>query len=139
MIRLMLRRWRKSREGIFKTRSKITNRFTCMIYISLWACDLDTATDLPRHLQRLYESVSRSALQRDPEVCAEREPVPVEELLEPFSLPEAFLLEATAAAQQKSLRLAAAVIAVYTRDAPPQEAVQPVGCQLQFLGTFPGN
>jgi len=105
-------------------------------FISVWAGRLDTATELPTHLKLLYDSIGHSRFERDPEVCAERELVPVEELLEPFSLCEEFASELTNAAKQQSLRLASVVVAVYTHERPRTEGLRPSGCGLQYLGTF---
>ena len=108
-----------------------------MSFISLWAGNIEPPGKLPEHLGRLYGSIGRSTFQRDPEVCAERELVPVAELLEPFSLVEPFLSQAMSAAEQKRLRLANTVVAVYTDDVPKTEAIEPAGCALRFVGTFP--
>jgi hypothetical protein len=106
-----------------------------MHFISFWAGNI--GSDLPRHLKALYASIGHSSFQRDPEVCAERERVPIEELLEPFSLTEAFLAEAIAAAGRQSLHLATTVVAVYTQNPPKGEMLQPSGSALRFIGTFP--
>jgi hypothetical protein len=106
-----------------------------MRFISLWAGN--TGSDLPSHLTKLYTSIGHSGFQRDPEVCAEPERVPIEELLEPFSLPEKYHVEAVAAAERESLHLATTVVAVYTDNPPGSESVQPSGCALRFIGTFP--
>ena len=103
-------------------------------FISLWAGN--TGSDLPSHLNKLYASIGDSSFQRDPEVCAERERVPIVELLEPFSLAEASIAEAVAAAERESLHLATTVVAVYTKNLPKGESVQPSGCGLRFIGTF---
>jgi hypothetical protein len=104
-------------------------------FISLWAGN--TGSDLPSHLKKLYASIGDSSFQRDPEVCAERERVPIVELLEPFSLPEASFESAVAAARRESLHLATTVVAVYTDNPPESKTVQPSGCGLRFIGTFP--
>jgi hypothetical protein len=106
-------------------------------FISLWAGSLDTARELPIHLKLLYGAIGRSRFERDPEVCVERECVPVDELLEPFALCEEFASELTKAAEQQSLGLASVVVAVYTHERPGTEALQPLGCGLRYLGTFP--
>jgi hypothetical protein len=108
-------------------------------YVSFWAAGLSTANDLPPHLEKLYKSIGHSNFAQDPEVCAEREPVPVEELIEPFStnLDEAALAHAAAAAREQCLKLAAVVVAVYTLQRPAPECVRPHDCELRFIGTFP--
>ena len=106
-----------------------------MNFISLWAGLIEPPNTLPAHLNLLYTSLDDSTFSRDPEVCAERERVPVVELLEPFSLGEAFLSEATAAAESQGLRLANTVVGVYTQYAPNAKAMD--GCELRFVGTFP--
>lgn len=106
-----------------------------MSYISLWAGQIEPPSTLPTHLGALYRSLGSSTFSRDPEVCAERERVPVAELLEPFSLGEAFLSEAAAAAERQGLRLANTVVGVFTHHAPKAEAID--GCELRFVGTFP--
>jgi len=108
-----------------------------MSFISLWAGDINPPDSLPSHLTKLYKALGYSSFQRDPEVCAEWELVPVGELLEPFSLPEPFFEEARKAAVQQSLRLANTVVAVYTDQPPSPEAVQVADCGLRFVGTFP--
>src|SRR5512140_3400435 len=105
-----------------------------MSFISLWAGHIEPPSKLPAHLEVLYTSLGRATFRCDPEVCAEREPVPVAELLEPFSLHQPFLSEAAAAATQQDLRLANTVVAVYT-DHAPKAATTSSG--LRFLGTFP--
>jgi hypothetical protein len=107
------------------------------MFISLWAGSLDTAGKLPAHLHILYSSIGHSCFGRDPEVCAERELVPVEELLEPFPLSKESVIELRKAAEESSLRLASVVVAIYTRERPESEALQPRGCDLKFLGTVP--
>jgi len=104
-------------------------------FISLWAGN--PGADLPLQLEKLYTAIGYSHFQRDPEVCAERERVPIVELLEPFSLPESSFAEAVAAAEHELLRLATTVVAVYTHNPPRSEAIQPSTCSLRFLGTFP--
>jgi hypothetical protein len=106
-----------------------------MNFISLWAGLIEPPNTLPAHLDVLYTSLGDSTFSHDPEVCAGRERVPVVELLEPFSLGEAFLSEATAAAERQGLRLANTVVGVYTQHAPKAEAIE--GCKLRFVGTFP--
>jgi hypothetical protein len=108
-----------------------------MSFISLWAGQIEPPGTLPTHLGTLYKSLGRSTFSRDPEVCAERELVPVAELLEPFSLGEVFLSEAVAAAERQALRLANTVVGVYTHHAPNAEAID--GCELRFVGTFPDS
>ena len=108
-----------------------------MSFISLWAGQIEPPGKLPEHLKRLYGSIGSATFQRDPEVCAECERVPIGELLEPFSLDESFLSEATASAARQSLRLANTVVAIYTHDAPKAEATETTGCDLRFIGTFP--
>ncbi len=110
-----------------------------MSFISLWAGDLDCASNLPVHLGRLYDSIPSTRWQREPGVCEERELVPVEELLEPFALHEQFIAQAAAVAKRDRLRLAAVVVAVYTTEPPETAVLQPEGCGLRFLGTFPEN
>ena len=105
-----------------------------MSFISLWAGHIEPPGELPAHLEVLYTSLGRGTFRRDPEVCAEREPVPVAELLEPFSLHQPFLSEAAAVAAQQDLRLANTVVAVYTDHAPKAEATS---SGLRFLGAFP--
>ena len=119
-------------------REKAVNQIRAMsgpTFISLWAGDFDIAKRLPAHLNLLYKSIGPSHWVRDPEVCDERELVPIDELLETFSLPEEFAAEAKETAWQKSLRLASVVVAVYTHEAPGVEVLQPPGCGLQYLGT----
>jgi hypothetical protein len=70
-------------------------------------------------------------------VCSERELVPISELIEPFGLGESHFAQARSAAEDKSLRLANTVVAVYTDDAPRPEVTEPSGCDLRFIGTFP--
>ena len=106
-----------------------------MNFISLWAGHIEPPGQLPSHLGALYTSLGRSKFSRGPEVCAERERVPVAELLEPFSLGEVFLSEAVAAAEKQGLRLANTVVAVYTQHAPKAQTID--GCGLRFVGTFP--
>lgn len=106
------------------------------LFISLWVGSLDCARNLPAHLEVLYRSIGPSSFERDPEVCAERECVPVEELLEPFSLAQEFVAESIKAAKQQSLHLASVVVAVYTREQPKLSVVQVAGCGLRYLGTF---
>ncbi len=106
-----------------------------MSFISLYAGRIEPPDKLPAHLGILYRSLGDSTFRRDPEVCAERERVPVAELLEPFSLGEVFLAEAIAAAERQGLRLANTVVGVYTNHAPRAEAID--GCELRFVGTFP--
>ena|SRR5436190_1731790 len=109
-----------------------------MNFISLWAGRIEPPGTLPGHLEILYGSLGgTAAFQRDPQVCAEREQVPIDELLEPFSLSEPFLTEAIAAADRQSLRLANTVVAVYTRLALKAEAIETTSCELRFIGTFP--
>ena len=108
-----------------------------MSFISLWAGHIEPPSKLPDHLGVLYRSLGSSAFLRDPEVCAEFERVPVAELMEPFSLGELFLSEATAAAERQGLRLANTVVAVYTDHAPKAEPINSNGCELRFIGTFP--
>jgi hypothetical protein len=107
-----------------------------MSFISLWAGRIEPYNTLPEHLGVLYGSIGHSCFQRAPEVCAERELVPVVELLEPFLLSESFLAETRAVAEQKGLRLANTVVAVYTNEAPKPETTEPAGCNLRFIGTF---
>jgi hypothetical protein len=107
-----------------------------MNFISLWAGLIEPPNTLPAHLHVLYNSLGDSTFSRDPEVCAERERVPIVELLEPFSLGNAFLAEATAAAESQDLRLANTVVAVYTHHAPKTKAID--GSKLRFVGTFAG-
>jgi len=104
-------------------------------FISLWAGNI--GSDLLSHLTILYASLGHSNFQRDPEVCAERERVPIEELLEPFLVSEGFLADAVAAAKRQPLHLATTVVAVHTADRPAQQALHPFGCGLRFIGTFP--
>ena len=106
-----------------------------MNFISLWAGLIEPFNTLPTHLDMLYASLGDSTFSRDPEVCAERERVPVVELLEPFSLGNGFLSEATATAERQGLRLANTVVGVFTQHAPKAEAID--GCKLVFVGTFP--
>ena len=108
-----------------------------MSFISLWAGDIEPYDELADHLKVLYESIGSHCLEREPQVCAEQERVPVGELVEPFSLSESFFAAACAAAKQKSLRLANTVVAVYTEDAPRLEVTEPTGCDLRFIGTYP--
>lgn len=104
--------------------------------ISLWAAGLHVAQELPIHLEELYRTIGRENFERDPEVCAEREPVPIEELLEPFLLDEKSSSEATTAAKHASLRLAAVVVAVYTFSPPAvNKSSLPAG-GLRFIGSF---
>jgi len=107
-----------------------------MSFISLWAGRIEPFNKLPEHLGVLYRSIGHSGFKRDPTVCAERELVPVVELLEPFSLNESFLAETRTAAEQKGLRLANTAVAVYTKEVPKPEATEPAGCNLRFIGTF---
>jgi hypothetical protein len=106
-----------------------------MSFISLWAGHIEPPGNLPNHLAVLYRSLGYSTFRRDPEVCAERERVPVAELLEPFSLGEVFRSQAIAAAEGQGLRLANTVVGVYTQHDPGAEAI--AGCELRFVGTFP--
>ena len=106
-----------------------------MNFISLWAGLIEPPNTLPAHLGMLYTSLEHSTFSRDPEVCAELERVPVVELLEPFSLGNAFLSEAAAAAERHGLRLANTVVGVYTQHAPKAQFID--GCKLRFVGTFP--
>lgn len=108
-----------------------------MSFISLWAGKIEPPGELSEHLGRLYGSIGRATFQRDPEVCAERELVPVPELLEPFSLGEPYLSQATSAAEQNCLRLVNTVVAVYTDDILANSGNEPAGCALRFVGTFP--
>ena len=108
-----------------------------MSFISLWAGRIEPPGNLPQHLGKLYTSVGRSTFKREPEVCEERELVPVVELLEPFSLGEPFVRRALAEAERKRLHVANTVVAVYTEDAPKTESTEPAGCALRFIGTFP--
>jgi hypothetical protein len=106
-----------------------------MIFISLWAGRIEPPGTLSTHLAALYRVLNHSTFSRDPRVCAEREQVPIAELLEPFRLGEVNLSEATAAAERQGLRLANTVVAVYTPGAPKAEAID--GCGLRFVGAFP--
>lgn len=105
-------------------------------FISFWAGNLDCAKELPAHLKAVYDLIGDSHFERDPEVCSEQELVPVEELLESFSLDEWFAGELAKTAEQQSLRLAAVVIAVYTHESPKPRLLQPSSCGLRYLGTF---
>jgi hypothetical protein len=107
-----------------------------MIFVSLWAGDLETARSLPSHLESLYDSLGSSSYEQDPEICAERELVPIEEILEPLSHSESFLSDAVRNAKQKSLRVAAVAVGIYTKSVPQDELLQPPNCGLKFIGTF---
>ena len=106
-------------------------------YISLWAGNVGSA--LPLHLTILYKSLGNSTFSNDPRVCAERECVPVNELLEPFLTSEDAILKAVNAAERQSLHLASEVVAVYTSSPPSLNLVQPLGCELWYVGTFQKN
>jgi hypothetical protein len=108
-----------------------------MNFISLWAGRIEPYNKLPEHLGVLYKSIGHSCFQRAPEVCSERELVPVAELLEPFLHSAMLLDEARTVAEQKGLHLANTVVSVYTNKAPKTEAMEPAGCDLRFVGTFP--
>src|ERR1043166_49892 len=108
-----------------------------MSYISLWAGGLDCALNLPRHLEKLYDSIGDSTFARGPSVCAERELGPGQEIIEPFPLDEVYVRDAAERAVRASLRLAAVVVAVFTSQPPPEAVTQPPGCDLRFIGTFP--
>src|SRR6476659_8444920 len=99
-----------------------------MNFISLWAGRIEPPNTLPTHLRVLYNSLGRSTFSRDPRVCAERELVPVAELLEPFLRTDVYLAEATAAAGRQGLRLANTVVAVFTHHVPDMATVD--GCDL---------
>jgi hypothetical protein len=107
------------------------------IFISFWAGSLEIARDLPTHLKVLYALVGHECFVRDPEVCAERELVPVGELLEPFSLCEEFTFELAKAAERQSLKMASVVVAIYTHERLRTEQLQPSDGGLRYLGTFP--
>jgi hypothetical protein len=89
------------------------------------------------HLGNLYTSIGHSLFVTEPEICAERELVPIEDLLEPFSLSSSHFNEAVRVAREKGLRLASVVLAVQTRDPIKDESLEPEGCNLRFLGSFP--
>jgi len=108
-----------------------------MHFISLWAGNIEPFNKLPDHLRVLYRSIGHDCFRRDPSVCAERELVPVAELIEPFDLGDSHFAQARSAAENKSLRLANTVVAVYTDDALRPEVTEPSGCDLRFIGTFP--
>ena len=107
-----------------------------MSFISLWAGRIEPFNKLPEHLGVLYRSIGHSDFQRNPAVCAERELVPVVELLEPFSMNESFLTKTRTVAKQEGLRLANTVVAGYTKEVPKPEATETAGCNLGFIGTF---
>ena len=88
------------------------------------------------HLTSLYTSIGHSLFVTDPEICAERELVPIEDLLEPFSLSLSHFNGAVRVAREKGLRLASVVLAVQTREPINDESLEPEGCNLRFLGKF---
>ena len=105
-------------------------------YVSFWAGDLTVAKTLPHHLQSLYSTLNSGDFVKDPEVCSELELVPIPELLEPFEIDSQFRTTAVENATSNSLRLAAVVVAVYTRF-PLERAETNSGCKLRFIGSFP--
>jgi hypothetical protein len=108
-----------------------------MSFISLWAGRIEPPGSLPDHLDILYTALDESHFQAEPKVCAEREMVPIEELIEPFRLSEEFLAQASEAARRQSLKLGNTVVAVYTHQPPKYDSLHPDGCGLSFIGTFP--
>jgi hypothetical protein len=106
-----------------------------MKFVSLWGGDI-RPEDVPAHLMKLYHSVGLSNTEGEPGVCAERERVPVEELLEPFNLGEDALSEAASAAKKKSLRLATTVVGIYSGTPLDEQTLEPPGCGFRFLGSF---
>jgi len=115
----------------------IESFFEGMSFISLWAGNIEPPGELPSHLKILYQSLSHLNVDREPGVCAEFERVPVEELLEPFDLPERHFADALAAAQQNSLRLANTVVAIHTPTPLHDQPLKLPGCELRYIGTFP--
>ena len=102
-----------------------------MSFISLWAGRIEPPGTLSTHLAALYRMLNHSTFSRDSGVCAEREQVPIAELLEPFRLGDVNLSEAIAVAERQGLRF----VGVYTHHSPKAEAIE--GCGLRFVGTFP--
>jgi hypothetical protein len=107
-------------------------------YISFWAGDLAVANTLPAQLKILYSAIGSSEFVKDPEVCAERELVPIQELLEPFSLSNESQISAAENATAKSLKLAGVLVAIYTRLALEDVKTGPE-CGLRFIGSFMGS
>ena len=105
-------------------------------FMSVWAGDLKTSLEIPVHLEKLYTSIGHSLFVIEPEICAERELVPIEDLLEPFSFSSSHFNEAVRVAREKGLRLASVVLALQTREPINDESLEPEGCNLRFLGSF---
>ncbi len=104
--------------------------------VTLFAGDVEVARNLPRHLTPLYAALDGPTFTDDPRVCAELELVPIDELIEPFSLPTHIFAEAVAAASAKSLSLAAVVVAVYTKTGCAEDSAPP-NSGLRFICTVP--
>jgi hypothetical protein len=103
------------------------------LFMSVWAGDLKTSLEIPVHLGNLYTSIGHSLFVTEPEICAERELVPIEDLLEPFSLSSSHFNEAVRVAREKGLRLASVVLAVHTREPISEDSLEPKGCNLRFF------